>query len=230
MGERLVCNQQVTGSIPVASTTPLLVHEGSRVTVTPRLAPVVLEGRHVRLEPLTLDHLPDLEAIGLDPDIWRWMADKVGDPGELRRYVEQALAERERGSAMPFAIVERASGRAIGSTRYGSVTLEHRRVEIGWTWVGAPWQRSAVNTEAKLLLLTHAFETLGCLRVEFKTDVLNAQSRAALVRIGAREEGIMRSHMVCGDGRIRDSVYYSILASEWPGVRADLEGKLARHA
>jgi RimJ/RimL family protein N-acetyltransferase len=191
------------------------------------IGPVVLEGRHVRLEPLTLEHLPDLLEVGLDPELWRWGLTPIRNEGDLRRYVEDALAERARGSSLPFAIVDRKSGRAIGSTRYGSVALEHHRVEIGWTWIGRPWQRTAINTEAKLLLLRHAFERLGCNRVELKTDALNAQSRAAILRIGAREEGTLRAHMVTSEGRVRDSVYYSIVAEEWPRVRADLEAKLA---
>lgn len=193
------------------------------------IEPVVLEGRHVRLEPLTLDHVPDLLEVGLDPELWRWGLTPIGSADDLRRYVEDTLAECEGGVSLPFAIVDRNSGRAIGSTRYGSVALEHRRVEIGWTWIGRPWQRTAINTEAKLLLLRHAFETLGCHRVELKTDALNQRSRAAILRIGAREEGTMRAHMMTSEGRVRDSVYYSIVADEWPRVRAGLEAKLARH-
>ncbi len=190
--------------------------------------PVVLEGRHVRLEPLARDHVPDLLEVGLDPELWRWGLTPLKKEDDLRRYVEDALAERARGVSLPFAIVERASGRAVGSTRYGGVALEHRRVEIGWTWIGRPWQRTGVNTEAKLLLLRHAFETLGCNRVELKTDALNQQSRTAILRVGAREEGTFRAHMVTSEGRVRDSVYYSIVAEEWPRVRAGLEAKLAR--
>lgn len=191
------------------------------------LEPVTLEGRHVRLEPLAEDHVPDLLAVGLDPELWRWSLTPVRNERDLRRYVQDALAERERGVSLPFAIVERAGGRAVGSTRYGSIALEHRRLEIGWTWVARAWQRTAINTEAKLLLLTHAFETLGCGRVELKTDAMNRQSRAAILGIGAREEGTFRAHMVTSEGRVRDSVYYSIVAEEWPGVRLRLEERLA---
>jgi RimJ/RimL family protein N-acetyltransferase len=197
------------------------------VGVTPLLAPVVLEGRHVRLEPLALDHLTDLLEVGLDPDLWRWSPDRIEVADDLRRYLARALAERERGEALPFAIVERAGERAIGSTRYANAAPEHRRLEIGWTWIGRAWQRTAVNTETKWLMLRHAFETLGCLRVELKTDALNARSRAAILRMGATEEGTLRSHMVTHDGRLRDSVYYSIVAEEWPYVRARLEERLA---
>jgi RimJ/RimL family protein N-acetyltransferase len=192
------------------------------------LAPVVLEGRHVRLEPLAIRHLPDLTAVGVDPDLWRWSLDPVCDAEDLRRYVEQALAERDRGDSLPFAIVPRTSGHAVGSTRYGSLAPEHRRLEIGWTWIARPWQRTAINTEAKWLLLHHAFERLDCSRVEFKTDALNERSRTALLRIGAREEGTFRAHMITSEGRIRDSVYFSIIAEEWPAVRAALEERLAR--
>lgn len=127
---------------------------------------------------------------------------------------------------MPFAIVELASGTVVGSTRYGNIDRANRRVEIGWTWIGRPWQRTAVNTESKYLLLRHAFETLGCIRVEFKTDALNERSRQALLRIGAKEEGIFRSHVVTSTGRIRDSVYFSIIDREWPAVKTRLEAML----
>jgi RimJ/RimL family protein N-acetyltransferase len=197
--------------------------------VTRLLAPAVLEGRHVRLEPLALDHLTDLLDVGLDPDLWRWSPDRIEAADDLRRYLARALAERERGEALPFAIVERAGGRAIGATRYANAAPEHRRIEIGWTWIGRAWQRTAVNTETKWLMLRHAFETLGCLRVELKTDALNVRSRAAILGIGATEEGTLRSHMVTHDGRFRDSVYFSVLASEWPRVRAGLEARLERH-
>jgi RimJ/RimL family protein N-acetyltransferase len=192
------------------------------------LLPVVLEGRHVRLEPLDVHHLPDLTAVALDAELWRWSLDPVRDSDDLRRYVEEALAEREQGVSLPFAILERPENRAIGSTRYGNIALQHRRLEIGWTWIARPWQRTSINTEAKWLLLRHAFDSLACLRVEFKTDALNERSRAALLRIGAREEGTFRAHMITADGRVRDSVYYSITAEEWPAVRAALEEKLAR--
>jgi RimJ/RimL family protein N-acetyltransferase len=193
-------------------------------TATP--VPVVLEGRHVRLEPLLMDHLGDLLAGGLDPELWRWSPDPVRDADDLRRWVERALDEARRRAALPFAIVELEGGRAVGSTRYGSLAPEHRRLEIGWTWIARPWQRTAINTETKWLLLRHAFEELGCHRVEFKTDALNARSRAALARIGAREEGTLRRHMVTADGRVRDTVYYAVVAEEWPAVRAGLERKL----
>lgn len=194
------------------------------------IEPIILTGAHVYLEPLALDHLDALAEVGLDPDLWRWIGFPVRTRDDLRRYIEDALRDRDAGRAMPFATIDRATGRPIGSTRYGNVDLFNRRVEIGWTWIARPWQRSAANTEAKLLLLEHAFERLGCNRVEFKTDSLNTQSRAALAGIGAVEEGILRNHMVTESGRLRHSVYYSVIVDEWPAVRAGLEARLARHA
>ena len=132
------------------------------------------------------------------------------------------------GTALPFATVDRKSGRAIGSTRFGNIVPEHKRIEIGWTWISPQFQRSAVNTEAKFLMLRYAFERLGCNRVELKTNSLNMRSRNAILRIGAKEEGTLRSHMINPDGTLRDTVYYSILAPEWPDVRARLEARLAR--
>jgi RimJ/RimL family protein N-acetyltransferase len=190
------------------------------------VTPVTLEGQHVRLEPLAMTHLAGLAEIGLDEELWRWIPTAVRTKEEMAAYIETALKEQERGISLPFAQVEKATGRAIGSTRYGNIDRTHHRVEIGWTWVGREWQRTAVNTEAKFLLLRHAFETLGCIRVELKTDSLNEKSRAAILRIGAREEGIFRNHMITASGRIRHSVYYSILDSEWPTVKARLETKL----
>jgi RimJ/RimL family protein N-acetyltransferase len=144
----------------------------------------------------------------------------------MRTYVEAALREQAAGVSLPFATIDLASGRVIGSTRYGNIDRANRRVEIGWTWVAPPWQRTPVNTEAKYLMLGHAFETLGCMRVELKTDSLNERSRAAILRIGAQQEGIFRNHMVTESGRIRHSVYFSLIDSEWPAVKARLEEKL----
>jgi RimJ/RimL family protein N-acetyltransferase len=147
----------------------------------------------------------------------------------MAAYIKTALDEQKRGVSLPFALIEKATGRAIGSTRYGNIDRTHHRVEIGWTWVARDWQRSVVNTEAKYLLLRHAFETLGCIRVELKTDSLNERSRAAILRIGAREEGILRNHMITACGRIRHSVYFSIVDSEWPAVKARLESMMNAH-
>jgi RimJ/RimL family protein N-acetyltransferase len=186
------------------------------------VAPVTLRGPVVVLEPLSLDHVEPLSRVGLDPEIWRWNPSAVATPDEMRAYIQTALEEQRRGIAVPFAIVHAPTGEVIGSTRYANIVPEHRRLEIGWTWIAPRFQRTAVNTNAKLLLLTHAFETLGANRVELKTDALNEQSRAAILRIGAVQEGIFRRHMVTDSGRLRDSVYFSIIASEWPAVKARL--------
>jgi RimJ/RimL family protein N-acetyltransferase len=190
------------------------------------VAPVILEGRHVRLEPLSAEHTAGLAEIGLDEELWKWIPTPVRTGEEMRAYVQNALSEQANGSALPFALIERASGRTIGSTRYGNIERAHYRVEIGWTWVARQWQRSAINTEAKYLLLRHAFDTLKCIRVELKTDSLNNRSRTAILRIGAREEGTFRNHMITASGRIRHTVYFSILDSEWPDVKSRLESKL----
>jgi len=190
------------------------------------VAPVTLEGKHVQLEPLLAAHHAALTEIGLDEDLWRWIPVPVRTPEEMSAYIEAALAEQARGVSLPFTIVEKSSGKPVGCTRYANIDRVHRRVEIGWTWVAKPWQRTAVNTEAKYLLLRHAFETLGCIRVELKTDSLNEKSRAAILRIGARQEGIFRNHMITASGRIRHTVYFSIVDSEWPAVKARLEQRL----
>lgn len=190
--------------------------------------PVTLEGSHVRLEPMSLDHLPGLTQVGLDAQIWRWMPMSVQAPTDMRTLVEEAIAEAEAGTMVPFTTIERTTGRPVGSTRYLSIVPQHRRLEIGWTWLAPAWQRSTVNTEAKLLMLSHAFDHLGALRVEFKTDALNEQSRAALLKIGAVEEGVFRRHMVMPGGRLRDSAYYSVIEEEWPRVRKHLQTRLAR--
>jgi N-acetyltransferase len=188
--------------------------------------PVTLQGRHVRLEPLSLAHLDPLAEVGLDAELWRWTLAQLGSKDDVRRYIEAALTLQQAGAALPFAIV--SDNRVVGSTRYHNIDRANRRLEIGWTWVAKDWQRTPVNTEAKYLLLGHAFETLWCVRVEFKTDVLNEQSRRALLRIGATEEGTLRRHMITESGRWRDSVYYSILDTEWPAVKQRLEEKLAQ--
>lgn len=190
------------------------------------VAQVILEGRYVRLEPLTLGHAKALSEVGLDEELWRWIPVPVRTPEEMKAYVQTAVKDQAAGTCLPFAQIEKATSRVIGSTRYANIEREHRRVEIGWTWVARQWQRSAINTEAKYLLLRHAFETLGCRRVELKTDSLNERSRAAILRIGARQEGIFRNHMITASGRVRHSVYFSIIDSEWPEVKSRLEARL----
>jgi RimJ/RimL family protein N-acetyltransferase len=192
------------------------------------IQPIRLEGSHVALEPLGLEHFEALCEIGLDPSLWEWTISDVRSPADMRAWIDDALRARDAGSALPFIIRDRASGRAAGSTRYGNIDGSNRRVEIGWTWIGSAWQRTRINTESKYLLLRHAFETVGCHRVELKTDVLNERSRRAILRIGATEEGILRRHAVTATGRIRDTVYYSVVAEEWPTVRTRLEALLER--
>jgi RimJ/RimL family protein N-acetyltransferase len=194
------------------------------------LEPVTLEGRFVRLEPLTLDHLDALLEAGADHEIWRYMPSNCSTRGEMRKAIETALEWQHAGTALPFATIDRRSGSAIGSTRYMNIAPEHKRLEIGWTWISPAWQRSASNTEAKYLMIRHAFEQLGCNRVELKTNALNARSRAAILRIGAKEEGVLRNHMVNPDGTLRDTVYFSVIAPEWPEIKARLEAMLERGA
>jgi RimJ/RimL family protein N-acetyltransferase len=186
----------------------------------------VLEGAVVRLEPLEERHWDGLLAVALAPDIWRSTIDRLETPADLRDWLDRTLAEQAEGRSIPFATVEVASGRVVGSTRYGHLDGDNRHVEIGWTWVAPAWQRTAVNTEAKYLMLRHAFEVWGCHRVELKTDVLNTRSRRAIERLGAREEGVFRRYQRTQGGRMRDTVMYSILDSEWPEVKSRLEQRL----
>ena len=192
-----------------------------------QIQPVTLSGRHVRLEPMTFEHHDALCEIGIDPDLWRWIPTQVRSRDDMREYIRIALQWQTDGTALPFVTVEQSSGKVIGSTRYMNIDKPNRHVEIGATWIAKPWQRTVVNTEAKYLMLKHAFETLGCHRVELKTDELNEKSRNAILRIGAKQEGIFRHHVVCWDGRLRNSVYFSVIAPEWPGVKAGLEEKLS---
>lgn len=182
----------------------------------------------MRLEPLSPDHLDPLCVVGLDEEIWKWHAQRIRSRDEMAAYVRHALQAQARGEVLPFATIDRAGGVVVGSTRYMNIDLPHRRLEIGSTWIARPWQRTAINTEAKLLMLRHAFETVGCHRVELKTDALNEQSRTAIRRLGAVEEGILRKHMVIASGRVRDTVYFSITDDEWPSVEARLIRRLAR--
>ncbi|MHB8674401.1 MAG: GNAT family N-acetyltransferase [Candidatus Limnocylindrales bacterium] len=192
-----------------------------------RVEPVTLEGDRVRLEPLEADRLDELWEVAREPSLWRWIPFPVRTRDDLRTYVEVALAGRAAGTTLPFVTVERASGRVVGSSRFGNITAADYRTEIGWTWVGVPWQRSAINSEAKLLMLDHAFGTWRCHRVEFKTDSLNEQSRAGLLGIGATFEGIFRNHVLTHTGRMRHSAWYSITDDDWPEVRARLVARIA---
>lgn len=195
---------------------------------TPWVRPVILTGRRVRLEPLSLDHLDDLVAVGADESIWALTIARPTDRSGIEAWIRSALAAGIAGTDVPFATIDLASGRAIGSTRFMSIVPDHRRLEIGWTWVGRAFQRTGANREAKLLQLSHAFEDLGANRVEFKTDARNEISRAALLGMGATFEGIFRNHMIMPNGPLRDSAWYSVVAEEWPAVKARLIASLER--
>lgn len=180
----------------------------------------------MRLDPLAPQHADVLAEIGCVPELWEFTMTRIANRGDAQAYVTAALRTAAEGTALPFVTVLQADQRIIGSTRFGNYDRDALRVEIGWTWVAPPWQRSGANVEAKLLMMAYAFEQLGCNRVEFKTDVLNQKSRRALLGIGAREEGILREHCLVWSGRVRDTVYYSVLAGEWPAVREKLEQRL----
>ncbi|TXH04115.1 MAG: N-acetyltransferase [Nevskiaceae bacterium] len=194
----------------------------------PAFLPTVLRGHHVTLEPLAEAHLDELCRAGADPAIFRWFPQDYAGPAAMRGFVMQALDDQRHARALPFAVRRHHDGRVVGSTRFCAIETTHRRAEIGWTWYAPEAQRTPVNTECKLLLLRHGFEVLALNRVEFKTDSLNQASRAALARIGAVQEGIFRNHMVVQGGRLRHSVYFSIVREAWPQTRAQLERLLAR--
>lgn len=188
---------------------------------------ITLTGKHVRLEPLDEKHIPGLAEIGKGHDFWKYML--YGDmthEADFRRFVVDLLAREQKGTDLPFGVIHLASGRIAGSTRYLNIDRPNRGLEVGGTWYGLEFQRTAVNTECKYLLLTHAFETLKAIRVQIKTDLLNVRSQKAIERIGAVKEGVLRNHMILPDGRIRDSVFYSILDTEWDGVKKRLEEML----
>jgi len=187
---------------------------------------VILDGKLVRLEPLRFEHLEALCAVGLEKSMWTLTANVMENAGDMRHYVEIALEEFEQKTSLPFVTIEKSSNKIVGSTRFGNIDRKNLRTEIGWTWINPEWQRTFVNTEAKLLMLAHAFEIWECVRVEFKTDALNEKSRNAILRIGAKEEGILRRHMITETGRYRDSVYFSIIDSEWEEVKANLQSKV----
>jgi len=195
---------------------------------SPKIEPVILAGRLVRLEPLGWQHRDGLVASGLDPELYQWTVERVDSPEAMTRSVQAALDQADLGREVPFATVEAATGQVIGTTRFMAIDRAHRRVEIGGTRVGLAWQRTPINTEAKFLMLRHAFEVWGMNRVEFKTDALNTRSRAAIARLGAVEEGTLRQHRIAHGDRVGDSVSFAIIAPDWPEVRARLEARLAR--
>jgi RimJ/RimL family protein N-acetyltransferase len=194
------------------------------------IVPLTLEGSVVRLEPLRREHARLFWEIAKDDvdDIFRWIPYSMKTPQDFERVIAKAFAEQESGESVVFATVERTSGRTVGSTRFMNIDRLNRRVEIGSTWIAPAWQRTALNTEAKYLMLRHAFEVWKCMRVELKTDALNQKSRNAILRIGAKEEGTLRRHLITWSGRVRDTVYFSVLDNEWPAVKAKLEAMRAR--
>jgi RimJ/RimL family protein N-acetyltransferase len=192
------------------------------------LSPVALEGRHVCLAPLAIDHHDRLVEAATDGQLWNLHVTFVPSPETMAASIATKLQARARGQELPFTIIHKSSGRVVGSTRFLNITPAHRQVEIGGTWLAASLQRTAINTETKFLMLRHAFEVWACIRVQFVTDVLNERSRAALLGIGAKEEGVLRYHMVMRDGRYRDSVCFSIIEPEWHRIKAALLAKLER--
>lgn len=191
------------------------------------IEPITLTGRIVRLEPLSEAHIPDLALVGLEEKIWHFMRyGNVETVEQLRTWVREILALQAQGTDLPFAVNYLATGHAIGSTRYLSIEYNDRSLEIGGTWYGLDYQGTLVNTECKYLLLRHAFETLGCVRVWLKTDPRNLRSQHAIEKLGAVKEGVLRNHMILLNGYIRDSVIYSIIPEEWPAVKAKLEARL----
>jgi len=191
--------------------------------------PVILEGRYVRLEPMTEAHVPALAEIGVGQDFWDFMVyGRMDTVEDMRGWVKEILSRAEKGTDLPFVAIHIDSGRVAGATRYLNIMPNDKGLEVGGTWYGLDFQRTAVNTECKFLLLTHAFETLECIRVQIKTDSLNLRSQKAIERIGAVKEGVLRNHMILPNGRIRHSVYYSIIDSEWIDVKKRLEEMLGR--
>jgi len=198
------------------------------VTATLKVEPVALEGKHVRLEPLTLAHAQDLARAAADGELWKTDVTIIPKPDGMKDYIEAALKGLALGFELPFAIVRKTDSgpQVVGTTRFYEVFSNDRKAAIGYTWLGKSAQRTPVNTEAKLLLFTHAFETWKCVRIELITDVLNDQSRAAILRLGAKQEGILRKHLILPSGRVRDSVVFSIIDTEWSEVKASLLNRL----
>jgi N-acetyltransferase len=193
------------------------------------IEPVILAGRVARLEPLNETHVSDLVVAGQDPSIWQYMVyGNLSLEGAMASWVQMLINLQTLGADLPFAVIHKESGRAVGATRYMEIRSQHRALEIGGTWYAVAYQRTGINTECKYLLLRHAFESLGCVRVQFKTDARNLRSQKALERIGAIKEGVLRQHMITPDGYLRDSIYYSILDKEWPSIKLRLKEFLAR--
>ena len=190
---------------------------------------ITLTGHTVRLIPLSMDHLDAFCAVGLHTSVWEHNTWPISDRNGMKAYIRTALNNRDAGHQLPFATTLKSTGEVIGSTRFAAIDRANRRMEIGWTWITPAWQRTAVNTEAKLLMLRHAFGEANCRRVEWKTDALNQRSRNAILRLGAQFEGTLRAHMIREDGTWRDTVYFSLLDDEWPAAAAHLEARLAAY-
>ena len=201
--------------------------QGKQPEFNPR--PATLAGEHARLEPLGLHHVQDLFEAGSSEEIWTYLPVPMpGNTREMEAFVREALELAATGTSIPFSIMDSKGGKAVGSTRYLDIQPPHRGLEIGWTWIGSEYQRTPINTECKLLLLQHAFEDHGAIRVQLKTDALNIRSQVAIERIGAKKEGVLRNQMVVQQGRYRDSAYFSILDTEWPEVKNNLLRRLGR--
>ncbi len=190
--------------------------------------PVTLDGERVRMEPMSAEHLDALALAGGFDELWRWTAVNAAKREDMKSYIDAALADAAKGVALPFVTIDKPSGGVIGSSRFGNIDPANRKTEIGWTWITPAFQRTHVNSEAKLLMMTHAFEVWECVRVELKTDVLNQKSRNAMLRLGLVEEGVLRRNILTQGGRYRDSVYYSVLDTEWPAMKERLRGFLSR--
>ena len=198
--------------------------------MTTRIAPVTLTGRNVRLEPLSEAHIPGLAEVGVGQNFWQFMLyGDMNTEADIRNWVLDIIGRGQRGTDIPFVVIHLESGRVAGATRYLNIMPNDRGLEIGGTWYGTEFQRSPVNTECKYLLMTHAFETLHVIRVQLKTDLINDRSQRAIERLGAKKEGVLRNHMILPDGRIRDSVFYSVLNTEWPDVKKNLEIMLGKY-
>jgi N-acetyltransferase len=193
-----------------------------------RVEPITLEGIHIRLAPLSLSHHAELCEVGLDERLWRLTTIRLETSEDMFSYIQTALQGQAEGTTLPFVMIEKSSQKIVGTSRYHSINQAHRRLEIGFTWVAVPWQRSSINTEAKYLMLKHAFEEYGCVRVEFKADASNEPSCRALMRIGARQEGVLRQYVISTHKGVRDLALFSIIDREWPEVKANLEKKLQR--
>lgn len=194
------------------------------------IKPITLEGKRVRLEPMHRDHLEGLTRAGAFEELWKWTRTYAHTPESMKVYVDEALTDAAKGQALPFATIDKTTSQVIGSTRFANFDVANRHVEIGWTWITPEFQRTYVNSEAKYLMLCHAFDVWECARVELKTDVLNAQSRKAMLRMGASEEGALRKHVLAYNNRWRDTIYYSVLDTEWPEVKARLKGFIDRES